>query len=208
MPRIATLDPEGTMPGCIHGWARSLEALDGDGDVVSSQMGLLNHAKLARCDEVRIAQRDGLVVLIRRDGGWLNVESDETLRRVPNNLLTGWRMGTLKAIPYDRPVAHESEYMGTPIECEAWLRRQFDIHRNYLRGATSNLEDGEYVPTDETAESLETYDRTVWELVLRSTDSMAKARIRSDPMTIETCGRIDNERELYDIAINGETSER
>lgn len=93
-------------------------------------------------------------------------------------------------------VGNVQGFEGTPIECEAWMRKQFDAMRAYVEGWTSEVRDGEYVPADNQQEKLDVYDRSVWKVTIEPTEHVAVERMRSS--MVDECVRVEAERELFD----------
>jgi len=77
--------------------------------------------------------------------------------------------------------ARKTTFRGTPLECEAWLRRFFDIMRIFLG---INGDD----------ETLETFERTVWDMDISAIDGVLKDRARPDLRPY--ADMIDLERDL------------
>lgn len=89
------------------------------------------------------------------------------------------------------------EFVGTPIECMAWLRKRFDTMRNYVKGWHSTVDDdGNLVPTDEQEDKLGVYDRSVWRVTMEPTEHVATDRMRDSMVT--DCMLLDTERELLE----------
>lgn len=195
-------DPTGTFPGCIHDyWDASKRMLDGE-SIVTSQMGLLNSAKKYR--RISILADDKMAVLVKSPDTkniWLTTSTDKEVRMI-HNLFHMWQNGVFEPdVPCVRPnpATKTSTFMGTPIECEAWLRRELDIHRNYIKGATSDLVDGEFVAGEKQDEMLEKFERSVYEVNLRPLDVTATDRMRTSMIGI--CSRIETERDITDIML-------
>lgn len=72
-------------------------------------------------------------------------------------------------------------FRGTPIECEAWLRRFFDIMRIFLA-----IDGGD--------EALETFEKSVWDMDISAIDGVLKDRVRPDLRSY--ADTIDLERDL------------
>lgn len=89
--------------------------------------------------------------------------------------------------------------VGTPIEIEAMLRAYFQYQRDFLEGQRR----WEDAPSDEVIDKrLELFERTVFEVAAEPYGKTAKKRVR-DEYVVEV-GRIDTERELFDILSGGE----
>ena len=77
--------------------------------------------------------------------------------------------------------ARKTTFRGTPIECEAWLRRFFDTMRICLA-----IDGGD--------EALETFERSVWDMDISAIDGVLKDRVRPDLRPY--ADMIDLERDL------------
>ncbi len=89
--------------------------------------------------------------------------------------------------------------VGTPIELEAMLRSYFQYQRDFLEGQRR----WDDAPSDEVVDKrLETFERTVFEVTAHPYGKTAKKRVR-EPYALDV-GRIETERELYDILSGGE----
>ena len=75
----------------------------------------------------------------------------------------------------------KTTFRGTPIECEAWLRRFFDIMRIFLG-------------IDGDDEALETFEKSVWDMDISAIDGVLKDRVRPDLRPY--ADMIDLERDL------------
>lgn len=86
-------------------------------------------------------------------------------------------------------------FEGTPIECEAWLRKVFEYMRLFVRhGLGDNHENRERAERD-----AEIYERSVWHIDVTGMDLVAKDRARTD-LLVE-CEMIDAERQLFDTLV-------
>ena len=79
--------------------------------------------------------------------------------------------------------ARKTTFRGTPLECEAWLRRFFDIMRIFLG--------------NEDESSLELFERTAWDIDIVAVDGVLKDRVRKDLRSY--CDMISLERELFEL---------
>lgn len=89
-------------------------------------------------------------------------------------------------------------FIGTPVECEAMLRKHFACMRALIKGYTDS-------ESHDNSEDLDKYDRTVWQVDVYSTNGFAKKKIR--PELVEEAGMMATLDDLYDIAINEKTEE-
>ena len=89
----------------------------------------------------------------------------------------------------------ELSFEGTPIECEAYVRKVMGSMRNFLVGYTSELVDGEFVPGERQEEVLRTFDNSVWSVVITPED-MVETAPRDDMR--DMVERIRLERDLFD----------
>ena len=84
-----------------------------------------------------------------------------------------------------------TEFMGTPIECEAWLRKFFDSIRTFLRSSV-NCGDINEVAND-------VFERTVWTIEISGLDAVLPAKVRDDPSLRMHADKIDIERDLFSL---------
>lgn len=89
-------------------------------------------------------------------------------------------------------------FTGTPVECEAWLRRHFACMRALINGYTESVDHSN-------SEDLDKYDRTVWQIDVYSTNGLAKKKIRHE--LVAEASMMATLDDLYDIAINKKAEE-
>lgn len=81
----------------------------------------------------------------------------------------------------------KTSFRGTPLECEAWLRRFFDIMRIFI-----GIDGGD--------EALETFEKSVWDMDISAVDGVLKDRVRPDLRPY--ADMIDLERDLLRLVTN------
>jgi hypothetical protein len=108
---MIVFDALGTLPGCIHGYRESKDAI-GSGACITSQMALLNDAR--SCDSIAIADADSISVLVKSGGTWSC--GGAKLGKGPD-LLKRWKSGSLPSVPYSRPeTVQPTRIVGTPSD--------------------------------------------------------------------------------------------
>lgn len=205
---VVTFDPDSVMPTCMHGWNESLAAMEALEPIITSQMGLLTDPSVKKYDVVRIIDGDRLIKLERNGAFWDTDATDKEIRNA-HNFLRLWASGGLEGkTMFEAPQRHEPTddmtFTGTPIECEAWLRKRFDVMRWAIVGYTSEQDGNGYVPGERQDEMLDLYERSVWKVTVNSLDMVAESRMRTQ--MIVDAKRIDTEREVVSLLLDGTAS--
>lgn len=87
-------------------------------------------------------------------------------------------------------------FRGTPVECEAMVRRHFACMRAFVKGHAD--------PGEEDSD-LDEFGRTVWDIEIHSTNGLAMRKVR--PELVDEASMMETLDDLYDIAIKNGTEE-
>lgn len=196
---VITFDPDGTLPTCVHGWDESRAAMERREPIVTSQVGLLSDKLVKSYDVVRIVAA-GSFATIEKDGKAWKTDSTSKVVKGVQNWFNMWRGGEFpgtKSFSKPEPPEDDDSFAGTPIECEAWLRKKFEMMRLALTGYTSVMVDGKLEPGGSQEDVLEKYERSIWKVTVKGTDMVAANRMRSS-MVVDA-SLIDTEREVVQL---------
>ena len=89
-------------------------------------------------------------------------------------------------------------FRGTPVECEAMVRRHFACMRALIKGYTDS-------EGHDNSEDLDKFDRTVWDIEIYSTNGLAMRKVR--PELVDEASMMETLDDLYDMAIKNGTEE-